>query len=68
MIKRSSVFKLLSQDRGGVFMISIFFFFFGVSGAIDLCLLIRLLSQEISNYYKPHDCDCMCVQFLDRQP
>lgn len=32
-----------------------------VSGAIDFCLLIRLLFEEISNYYNPYDCACVCV-------
>lgn len=32
----------------------------GLSGAIDLCLIIRLF-EKISNYYRPHDCECVCV-------
>lgn len=30
-----------------------------VSGAIDFCLLIRLLFENISNHYSPDDCVCV---------
>lgn len=55
------------RKRGGRLVENVFAdeklpFVSGVSGEIDLRLLIRLLFEEISNYYTPHDCRCWGVQ------
>ncbi len=33
------------------------------SGAMSLCLLIRLLFEGISNYYRTHDCECVYAEY-----
>jgi len=59
--------KLFSDKRGGELEETAFVddklpF---VSGEIDLCPLIRLLLENITNYHRPHECGCFLTDSCD---